>query len=71
MVHGSLRCQVLRVSGQMEKQSRNAGENYSQSWKSGLFLSASNPHKSGDIPDSLLHETLRQADISKDEWLRA
>ena len=30
-----------------------------------------NPHKSGEISDSLLREILRQANISKDEWTKA
>jgi predicted RNA binding protein YcfA (HicA-like mRNA interferase family) len=36
--------------------------------KENLKIRVPNPHKSGDITDSLLHEILRQAEISKDEW---
>ena len=36
--------------------------------KGKLKIRVTNPHKSGDITDSLLHEILRQAGISKDEW---
>ncbi len=36
--------------------------------KNDLKIRVPNPHKSGDISDSLLHEILRQAMISKDEW---
>jgi len=39
--------------------------------KGALKIRVPNPHKSGDISDSLLHEILRQGDISKDEWDRA
>jgi predicted RNA binding protein YcfA (HicA-like mRNA interferase family) len=36
--------------------------------KGKLKIRVPNPHKSGEISDSLLHEILRQADITKDEW---
>lgn len=36
--------------------------------KKDLKIRVPNLHKSGDISDSLLHEILRQAMISKDEW---
>ncbi|MDL1957977.1 MAG: type II toxin-antitoxin system HicA family toxin [Deltaproteobacteria bacterium] len=39
--------------------------------KENLKIRIPNPHKSGDITDSLLHEILRQAEISKDEWNEA
>jgi predicted RNA binding protein YcfA (HicA-like mRNA interferase family) len=39
--------------------------------KGKLKIRVPNPHKSGDITDSLLHEILRQADINKDEWIKA
>jgi len=39
--------------------------------KGKLKIRVPNPHKSGDITDSLLHEILRQAGISKDEWNKA
>lgn len=39
--------------------------------KNDLKIRVPNPHKSGDISDSLLHEILRQALISKDEWDKA
>jgi predicted RNA binding protein YcfA (HicA-like mRNA interferase family) len=39
--------------------------------KENLKIRVPNPHKSGDITDSLLHEILRQAEISKDEWNEA
>ena len=39
--------------------------------KGNLKIRVPNPHKSGDITDSLLHEILRQAAISKDEWNEA
>jgi len=39
--------------------------------KASLKIRVPNPHKSGDITDSLLHEILRQAGISKEEWDRA
>jgi len=38
--------------------------------KGKLKIRVPNPHKSGDISDSLLHEILRQAGISKNEWNR-
>jgi predicted RNA binding protein YcfA (HicA-like mRNA interferase family) len=38
--------------------------------KGELKIRIPNPHKSREISDSLLHEILRQADISKDEWNR-
>jgi len=39
--------------------------------KGKLKIRVPNPHMSGDITDSLLHEILRQAGISKDEWNKA
>ena len=39
--------------------------------KGKLKIRVPNPHKSGDITDSLLHEILRQAGISNDEWNKA
>ena len=39
--------------------------------KGKLKIRVPNPHKSGDITDSLLHEILRQAGINKDEWIKA
>jgi predicted RNA binding protein YcfA (HicA-like mRNA interferase family) len=39
--------------------------------KGKLKVRVPNPHKSGDISDSLLSEILRQADISKNEWNKA
>jgi hypothetical protein len=39
--------------------------------KGKLKIRVPNPHKSGDISDSLLHEILRHANISKDKWNRA
>ena len=36
--------------------------------KGGLKIRVPNPHGSGDISDSLLHEILRQANITKEEW---
>jgi predicted RNA binding protein YcfA (HicA-like mRNA interferase family) len=39
--------------------------------KENLKIRVPNPHKSGDITDSLLNEILRQAGISKDEWNKA
>jgi len=36
--------------------------------KNDLKIRVPNPHKSGDISESLLHEILRQAMISNDEW---
>jgi len=39
--------------------------------KKNLKIRVPNPHKSGDITESLLHEILRQAEISKDEWNEA
>ena len=39
--------------------------------KGKLKIRVPNPHKSGDISDSLLHEILRQAGISKNEWNRS
>ena len=39
--------------------------------KGKLKIRVPNPHKSGDITDSLLHEILRQGRISKDEWDKA
>jgi len=38
--------------------------------KGKLKIRVPNPHKSGDISDSLLHEILRQAGISKNKWNR-
>jgi hypothetical protein len=38
--------------------------------KGELKIRIPNPHKSREISDSLLHEILRQADISKDKWNR-
>ena len=39
--------------------------------KGKLKIRVPNPHKSEDILDSLLHEILRQAGISKNEWNKA
>lgn len=39
--------------------------------KGKLKIRVPNPHKSGDITESLLHEILRQAEISKEEWNKA
>jgi len=39
--------------------------------KGKLKIRVPNPHMSGDITDSLLHEILRQAGISKEEWNKA
>ena len=39
--------------------------------KGELKIRVPNPHKAGDITDSLLHEILRQAGLSKDEWNKA
>jgi predicted RNA binding protein YcfA (HicA-like mRNA interferase family) len=39
--------------------------------KGKLKIRVPNPHKSGDISDSLLREILRQAGISKNEWNKA
>jgi predicted RNA binding protein YcfA (HicA-like mRNA interferase family) len=39
--------------------------------KGKLKIRVPNPHKSGEISDSLLHEILRQADITKDKWSKA
>jgi hypothetical protein len=36
--------------------------------KGRLKVRVPNPHKSGEITDSLLREILRQAGISKKEW---
>ena len=36
-----------------------------------LKIRVPNPHKSGDITNSLLNEILRQAGIGKDEWSKA
>jgi hypothetical protein len=38
--------------------------------RSDLKIRVPNPHGSGEISDSLLHEILRQAGISKEEWDR-
>jgi len=38
--------------------------------KGKLKIRIPNPHKSGEISDSLLREILRQANISKDEWTK-
>jgi predicted RNA binding protein YcfA (HicA-like mRNA interferase family) len=39
--------------------------------KGELKIRVLNPHKSGDISDSLQHEILRQAGITKEEWSKA
>lgn len=39
--------------------------------KRNLKIRVPNPHGAGDITDSLLHEILRQAEITKDEWNKA
>jgi predicted RNA binding protein YcfA (HicA-like mRNA interferase family) len=39
--------------------------------KGNLKIRVPNPHGAGDITDSLLHEILRQAEITKDEWNKA
>jgi predicted RNA binding protein YcfA (HicA-like mRNA interferase family) len=39
--------------------------------KGKLKIRVPNPHKSGDISDSLLREVLHQAGISKNEWDKA
>jgi len=39
--------------------------------KGKLKIRIPNPHKSGEISDSLLREILCQANISKDEWTKA
>lgn len=39
--------------------------------KGELKIRVPNPHKSGDISDSLLREILRQAGITKKEWNKA
>lgn len=36
--------------------------------KDELKVRVPNPHQAGDISESLLHEILRQAGISKEEW---
>jgi predicted RNA binding protein YcfA (HicA-like mRNA interferase family) len=39
--------------------------------KGNLKIRVPNPHKGGDISDSLLHEIIRQDGIKKDEWNKA
>jgi len=39
--------------------------------KGKLKIRVPNPHRSGDITDSLLNEILRQVGISKEEWNKA
>jgi predicted RNA binding protein YcfA (HicA-like mRNA interferase family) len=39
--------------------------------KGELKIRVPNPHKTGEVSESLLHEILRQAGISKDEWKEA
>ncbi len=39
--------------------------------KGELKIRVPNPHKSGDISDSLLKEILSQAGITKEEWSKA
>jgi predicted RNA binding protein YcfA (HicA-like mRNA interferase family) len=39
--------------------------------KGELKIRVPNPHKAGDITDSLLHEILRQAGLSRAEWNKA
>jgi predicted RNA binding protein YcfA (HicA-like mRNA interferase family) len=39
--------------------------------KGELKIRVPNPHKLSDISDSLLHEILRQAGITKEEWSKA
>jgi len=47
-----------------------SGGKYQFVVKGKLKIRVQNPHKSEDISDSLLHEILRQAGISKNEWNR-
>jgi predicted RNA binding protein YcfA (HicA-like mRNA interferase family) len=39
--------------------------------KGELKIRVTNPHKAGEVSESLIHEILRQAGISKDEWKEA
>lgn len=39
--------------------------------KGELKVRVPNPHKAGEVSESLLHEILRQAGISKEEWKEA
>ena len=39
--------------------------------KGELKIRVPNPHKSGDISDSLVYEILRQGGISRDDWDKA
>jgi predicted RNA binding protein YcfA (HicA-like mRNA interferase family) len=39
--------------------------------KGELKIRIPNPHRGGEVSESLLHEILRQAGISRDEWKEA
>jgi len=48
-----------------------SGGNHQFMIKGRLKVRIPNPHRSKDISDTLLHEILQQAGISKDQWRKA
>ena len=58
----------VRGYGRLEKLLKNANKNYVKFWKAGFLYELENPHREDLSPD-LIIRILKQAGISREEWI--